>query len=532
MFSFKLALAPPLPPPEAHQREVFNWARGEAVGAAEGANVKLSRWWSYEQSSREMFKRRYIDLTTLLWIGYRRGWWKSAGQCPLLSLAGGEAAAEGGAPMPGEGPEVEQEGEEAPEGEEEGAEGERQSAAKARPVAKTRREKVANLLRFACVNLSKQLQTRLWALMAFGPLPLEEWSRQLMSALKSVPETRAKREDIAQGALLEPALGVLQHMCSEEFAEQIDFLYLPYSERSGLQREQDALFTGTAWAFCVALAGRLSSLHFMCCTPPASFMSGQSDSELLRAAWLEEMKEVWEYLCLLETTALADQEAHEFCQNMSWASHQWVREVFLELAECQFERTSAHLQGQLRGFAASHFSTLVIENSFNDLRRQEALSRTRVLEASAIYHRLNVEAEVLAQHGRPPVALEAKHRAAAAGQRLPASTWTGEAGSCSLPSEELAILTRARASWPTTTPAGLELTGMMLQLLKCAKGDWGIMRAAWLSLLVPPGVVLIDTTVGRAHAVLHSTALGSAYLLIVGWIAALHSAFCHLPAHF
>ena len=89
------------PQSEECQLAVWEWAKEVALyNATEGENTKLSRWWSWEGSMRKQLQTWPVLLVVLAWLGFERGWWKSANESPLLRRC--QQPEVGDAPLPGQ----------------------------------------------------------------------------------------------------------------------------------------------------------------------------------------------------------------------------------------------------------------------------------------------------------------------------------------------------------------------------------------------------------------------------------------------
>jgi len=158
-----------------HQDLVWRWCYRASTMHDSCANHKSGRWWSFEERSRQSAKHRWTDLLVLLYVGFRRGWWKSSSTSPLqtlefdfpvddqVELPDEPVAAEGEQPDPGR---PGNDGEDGPATE-------YMSAARSREEARRRRQSCVSALHFASKLLSRRLSCSLWAAMVYFTIPAE-----------------------------------------------------------------------------------------------------------------------------------------------------------------------------------------------------------------------------------------------------------------------------------------------------------------------------------------------------------------------
>lgn len=159
-----------------HMKDVFAWAKAQLLGAGEGDDVKSPRWFSFEKRSRLSHSARYLDILALMWLGWRRQWWKKFSDSPMFSQKA-LVAPDNSEPLAGE-KALLQAGEEDDEAHEKaGAEASAvgddtaqgaSSAAAALKEVHRRRSACVNLLKFALPALLKPVSVRLWAVLSWA----------------------------------------------------------------------------------------------------------------------------------------------------------------------------------------------------------------------------------------------------------------------------------------------------------------------------------------------------------------------------
>lgn len=227
-----------------HLRDAWLWARDTLIGAKEGADVKTGRWFSWEVRGRQSHARRWLDCLVLLWMGFRRSWFKTLSDSPLLSRFVGQVP-DDARPLPGE-REGEGEGEPAvAEGAlggavaDDGPSEHAKTMASGREELRQRREKCVNQLRFALNLLTKPVSVRLWSLLCWVPRPLEKWFFRTMKDVKSRDGVLELRQNLCGQELNDVAYDLFCGFFSKHLAGTLDFPNLKYDDRSAFQQQND-----------------------------------------------------------------------------------------------------------------------------------------------------------------------------------------------------------------------------------------------------------------------------------------------------
>jgi hypothetical protein len=204
---------------DAAVQATWDWARRAMLNAEEGANTRLARWFSFEETSRAALAVWPATLLCLVWLGWTKGWWKTPEQSPLLKLVGQAPAVAEAEPLPGdaEQPEEEEEEQEEPAAEEEGL-GERVNKGKGRALVAAERKRWSNTLAYATRLLARPLHMALWRAMVEIVSPMEIWHKWLRQQLATVEGTgHAFRDLVSRQELLTPTVGLLRHFLSYEY---------------------------------------------------------------------------------------------------------------------------------------------------------------------------------------------------------------------------------------------------------------------------------------------------------------------------
>ena len=85
-----------------HLLRVWRWCEQVLTEKTSCGTAKTSRWWSFEERSRHALQHRWCDVMLMIYIGFRKGWWKTFSQSPLATLDLDLQPGEDDEPLPGE----------------------------------------------------------------------------------------------------------------------------------------------------------------------------------------------------------------------------------------------------------------------------------------------------------------------------------------------------------------------------------------------------------------------------------------------
>ena len=71
-----------------HMQDAWKYAEYMLVNKSTCEAAKSGRWWSFEERSRASLCRRGCDLLVLIFLGFKRGWWRTMSRCPLFCVEG------------------------------------------------------------------------------------------------------------------------------------------------------------------------------------------------------------------------------------------------------------------------------------------------------------------------------------------------------------------------------------------------------------------------------------------------------------
>lgn len=475
-----------------HMDAAWLWLHDQLQSRHMGTDSKGSRWFAWEQASRYASQRRVQDLVILLYLGFKRGWWKRISECPLECRAAaivdpgdaelpGEVAEVGGSAMDAEGAQG--------EGDAAGVSASRTSIGEARKAVCDARKQCANTLQYCANVLAQESKCRLWAGMASLPQPVERWFMDVVSALKSPAGCETLVHDLSKGSLDGAVLDVLRHVCSGEFASVVGVGTAPIAERTPHLLRQDKMVMNTMWQYAVNMCGELMITSSGFAAPPYCFVGLLKGGER-QAAVLAKLRDSWSALLELEQTAHVDSGCRAFLGSLVVTKMQFIRELLVKLMETNFSEVSGEVQVAIQEFARSFQSSLICEEMFNIARRVSGCSRTNKMEFESIYHCASVGKDLLSDFGRQQVVVDQSARAASI-DKVPRSVFGFEGIEPTLEPGDLDHLGSSRPDWPAVGPQSLKHQGLAWALISESGGKWARISSAWLSLLMTPGTAVM-----------------------------------------
>lgn len=502
-----------------HMASVWKRLEGLMCNAARGEAMKLNRWWSWEIRAVHMLKGAggiHALFMLLIWVGYRRGWWKTYEQCPLSAHfespgeeahadedgAGDEdalgSAADPQAPEPAPAQAVLAEPSD-----------QRMTVAKAKEQMKTTRKKLSNIILYACTVMSRPLSIRLLRGLCMLPEPLHEAYAREYRLLQSRAGTLTMHQELADNGYCLALHGVLCRLTSPILAAELGFSSIT-SASGGVA--QDVLLAKHMWrlAWGMVASMALTGLTYSA-IPPLMFIGLTSPDAEHVSSLLGRLRAMWAVLLKLEKVALGNPECHSFVCSLRFPLEQFTREVLVQLSEADFEVVPGFVMEDLVAFGSGINSTLIIEKMFNHLRGLERSSKNGQLGPLAAWHEAS-HGSLLGEFGRPLVHIDGAAKSAAA-PAMPSSTFKpADSAACSLPDDLMDTIHEKPASWPTQSAPVMKLAGLRWLCAVHHAGDWNAMNLSWLSLLQQPGTVTKRKGDQRGLVVLKSSAWG-----FLGW---------------
>eukprot|EP00971_Amphidinium_carterae_P338484 6475845-Amphidinium_carterae.1 len=254
----------------------------------------------------------------------------------------------------------------------------------------------------------------------------------------------------------------------------------------------------------VQLAGQhLSSAMHYTHSWPGRMVLLLSENVALQTQCLKELRTLWEWLMEMESQACGDSDVRSFLDDLQFPRWQWVREIAIDLWEHNFTRVTPFAQNALLECFSGMFSTNIIEDSFNRLKRLASQAPNKKIRRQRRYHGLQASG-LQDEYGAPAPGRTSE---SASSSSLPKNLFEPNTETFSL--GESALHDFLASSWVAPSP---QRYGVVPMALQCShqQREWGLVRKSWLSLLLEEGCVAVNGTSGtKAMLVLKVTKFGA-----------------------
>eukprot|EP00971_Amphidinium_carterae_P063416 1255358-Amphidinium_carterae.1 len=386
-------------------------------------------------------------------------------------------------------------------GDEECAEEQAPSKSKKEAMMKlaSRRKRLCTLA-FVLQLLCDDHKMRLWASLANLTHPLEKWYRLQWKAQRARDD--ASRHVVAMQGYEQSLEKVIAELF--QWYTHPDFLSHmqvgPYGANmdTPASRCKDEKVMQVVLDFLVTLGGELAMTLLLMRSPPHSFLLLLSESD--QQAQLMKLEAQWLALSKIECCRSdGDAVAASVLDCMLYPSMTWVRETFVRLEETCFKSVPPTLLEQLQCFAGTHMSTLVLENTFNDIRRINNKTRSRNMSAQQVWHAA-MTSRVGPDVGRPHVQPGATPRT----ENVEFKHTVFESNAENVYSEDALdeMLTR-NPSWQTPSPPKIKVSALMWHTMCACKGEPARLQDSWKNLLMTPGLLFLhESTPNQPYLVL------------------------------
>ena len=497
-----------------HIKQVWERAKVCTKFLTTGANVKLGRWHSFFNSAKSWkpWRSTYLMILNYFW----RGWWQCLNELPSLNgfdftdgdesevvvgaaeaagAAAGSSSSSGSAPpavvhlaastafsasavvslpsAPG-------------------------SSTDNQPRSVRASNEVLNKLRHSCKNnvhlsacvLSNRYSCQMVDALGVVCSAANEFFAKTRTILKTTSGSVDWKSKMVGGEMTAVLLTMMHDMCDASSCSIVGFT--PASEwdlvpPAGLQEEcalaMTMMKTGLGLMYNL-LTTSMTWSHRL----PGFFAGLVGCTAEQRDARLKILKGWWEKLQELEMLAPGDDFVKGLLRDLVWPDCAWVRQTFVMLFECQFQYLSEELEARLLQFAKAFASTEMCEAFFKHCRDRERASPSGVFSRLSRYH-CATTSKLLAEYDKTEVRVTAASASASSGKPPLASTFQQlNPTKFSLGREALGTL--GDGSYASPSPQSWKLAG--LAWLAATEGDVGRLSASWLSLLCPPGVLMMD----------------------------------------
>ena len=545
----------------AHMQEVFLLIQSSPVFVKKMERVKLGRWASWFNAAKAWRGSKQPLLLILLFMGTKKGWWKSWQQMPIFdaksqllpvteddqpSANASVASAPGSSRSPVVAPAMphsvsssssssavaagSSSAVSAPAGRPSSpppprpratvsAPSSSQSSAIVQPrsikdsnVEVRKLRGTVNTLHFCAKILSNTFGNKVAECVCAATLPSCEMFDRAKTILKTKEGSRQWHEWAAKGGyddIMQKTFGIFEDssvletigFTSEDQSEYMDDMAL--SDEGHLAELLLHLCSQESFSFL------LSTFTWSDLLPGKFILLVSLDPQVVKVG-LSELKSWWELLLVCEEGARDNVWATNIWKNMNWPMRTYDREILIMLSEDAFSRVSPEVQGLIEGFAFSWLQSNINEDCMNRYRARSSAQSAGEFNRVSRWH-VAQSSRLLEDYDRRAVKVTTAARSAVKGSP-PADLFEPSKEHFSLGHDSLTSMSD-KSDYPHQSPQALKQRGLIWHALRSLRGDFEKLGRAWLSLLVSPGFIvqeiLPQNTVGHGCQVFKSN-LGQA----------------------
>ena len=317
---------PDLGSPE-HMEKIWLVSKARLKHARLGEEAKKGRWWSIESEGRVLKPTRPMTSMLMNFVGYRRKWFASFAQMPLLSdethalmyevepEAAGSEALEAVDDAPAA---AAAEDPPAPEPKEK-----RMSVKTARQEVNLRRQQCVNHMQYTSRIIASRRTMALFDGMSYLTKPLEERFNDNIRDAKTKRGTLDWQIGLVEGSFTSVLVQLFGGFTSAGFRDAVG---LQFFTRIVKVSEYNGKVISTLWTFLVALISSLSLTHQEYDVPPKAFLGLLSKDEEKRKSCLERLSLFFKYVEMYEDLANTNKHVRENLKHMEWPLNFWSRE--------------------------------------------------------------------------------------------------------------------------------------------------------------------------------------------------------------
>eukprot|EP00971_Amphidinium_carterae_P110299 2185300-Amphidinium_carterae.2 len=360
-------------------------ACGSALeGASVGARVKLSRWFQHEQRSREVLKDRWPLVYILLSLGIERKWWSCVEQSPLMVCCADAGDASETAQGGNDGGDQEGLPEEGDVDASEVSAGRKRKGGE-KDESKKKESNSASILKSVTGMLCDDIAMRLWSGFCELVVPIETWFHRGMQCAHEPRELCQWHVGLVEGSLFVAQLAMFDHFLTAAFAKAVDYKGLFDENLSAVELAADRDITETLWQLLLRTMWETGCTQLCYRTPPWTFLGllslDVSSGERHQAA----LRNEFEILQRLDKEVRGDAMLREWYKHCLVPQSAICREWFVRAYECRFGGMDPEFRDALHRFGCSHNATLLIENLFNTIRKDERVAAGGRLETERVW---------------------------------------------------------------------------------------------------------------------------------------------------
>eukprot|EP00971_Amphidinium_carterae_P333548 6468332-Amphidinium_carterae.2 len=455
--------------------EVWTRLRSSPHLHKEGDHVKLGRWYSFFREAESRAPHLAELELFLLYVGIQQQWWQSYDSSPL----GMDGCQRGGS-------EVE---------EMERRDPEVGAATSSRSVLMSNERESLKALRGVCRNtmevvlhiLKDRHKKRLLRVLMLGVGPYKKYFSELQSETKTSWGRLNTIVEMAHGTDL--ALICYRGLSSVADPNIVAEMRLNRCAQGLTEAEvlDDRVVAEHYFNLVVQMAGQhfCSAMHYTHSWPGRMALL-VSESAELQALCRRDLRVMWEWLMDMESKAVGDPERRGFLDDLQFPQWQWVREICMDLWEHNFEVTTPFVREALLDCFSGMFSTNIVEDSFNRLKRLASQAPNKKLRRQRRYHGLQASG-LQDEYGAPQPSNPPMNMSAST---LPSNLFEPNTQTFTL--EESGLQDFMKSSWVAPSPQRYGLVPMALQCC-LHHSDWEEVRKSWMTLLLEEGCVAVNS---------------------------------------
>lgn len=495
-----------------HMECVWQRLMARLCGQKMGKNPKSNRWWSLEARGLAFLGNEAEYLGTfmlLVYLGYTRGWWTRFEKSPLLGFLDQELAEDAAEADDGLDAAIldtsSDEGEDLADDLGDGdADPQPKSKGEARKQVADLKRKALHSMHFAAQVMGRPLSKRLFHGMCLFSEPLQQVFGEEMQLLASQWGTADLHMELVQGFFEKNLCKMMQHLCSKSFAQKLGFIdALGHADGKAVTNEKVAR---AVWRLAKASTSAMSLTNLTyTALPPLCFLNLVHPNAEVVEAWMPRIKHMWEILLELEKASLKSTACEKWVTSLRFPREQYVRSIFVQLAEVDFAHVPAAVFQELTEFLRAPKSTLLIENCGNLCRRVE--KKTGCGKCSPLMAWTRMANSTLLDEFELSKVQVTTAAACAGPEMIKQGVFEASPNDSSLSDEQFETLHVKKATWPAQDALARRMAAFHWWSAELHQGNWEQMQPLIWSKLMMPGVLAIRDGDPQGYFVLMSTTM-------------------------
>lgn len=469
-----------------HVQRVWADLKGCKSLRSKGKKVRMGRWYSLFHEAGDRLGEDSKLLMILVYIGMRDGFWTSIWDSPMCKRARPQAP-------PSASPQQHQHMHQQDPSASSSSNTRPQTVKASNAQVDAMRKGARNTLELCVKILANTLNCRLFHAVFYAQLPcmssFSQWEtliRTQVGVLEfHLEQAGGVNDGIASAMLLRIRGGPNFHHLG--FWDPARATLGPSSTM-----EEDLIVAAKLYRFTVALVGQrlMLSMWYSHNLPGMLVLLLSPNPDVVKSC-LGKLALIWKYLCEAEQLGHTDTFVAGSLKQIMWPGFVWVREQLIVLAECRFEGVPTEVKQSLTSLFRGWLTTKPIEDAMNVLTARMESNPMKKCQSKTRWHSLVTSSLVKDYDCKPPPVTQAVKQVALTA--LPASIFSATCADFSLGMDELKTIS-SDTTWPSPNAASWNQASYFMACLLEVCGDWGCVKTSWLSLLVEPGVILMNST--------------------------------------